>query len=141
MSIADGKVEQLTDKPTNSTRVSPDGRWLLCRYRQPEPGKPLWRTALLPLQQNQPIRFFEVPRLGGPPKLDWLPDGKSFSFVDWKDGVANIWIQSIDGGEPRQVTFFDSGSIYGYDWSPDASRLVVSQGNPVSDAVLISNFR
>ena len=140
-SLTDGTVRQLTDKPTNNTHVSPDGKWLLCRYRQPEPGKPLWRTALLSLERSEPIRFFETPRYGGSPRLRWLRDGSGFSFVDWKNGVANIWVQPIEGGQSRQITFFDSGDIYGFDWSPDGSHLVLSQGNPIRDAVLITNFQ
>jgi len=145
MSLADGTTQQITDKPTHNTHVSPDGKYLLCRYRDPEPGKPLWRTALIPLTKTEgistPERLFELPRYGGSPRLRWMPDGKSFSFVDWKDGIANVWIQSLDAAEPRQATFFDSGWIYSFDWSPDASRLVVSHGNPIGDAVLITNFR
>jgi eukaryotic-like serine/threonine-protein kinase len=145
MSLADGTTQQLTNKPTHNTHVSPDGKWLLCRYRDPEPGKPLWRTALIPLTKTEgisaPERLFELPRYGGSPRLRWMPDGKAFSFVDWKDGIANVWIQPLAGDEPRQATFFDSGSIYSFDWSPDASRLVVSHGNPIGDAVLITGFR
>ena len=144
-SLTDATTQQITDKPTHNAHVSPDGRYLLCRYRDPQPQKPLWRTALIPLTKTDgispPERIYELPRYGGSPRMRWMPDAKGFSFVDWKDGIANIWIQSLDAAEPRQVTFFDSGWIYSFDWSPDGTHLVVSHGNPIADAVLITNFR
>ena len=141
ISVDGGEAVRLTDRAANFPEISPDGKWLLCRYRAAEPGKPLWRTAVLPLDGSAPPAFYDVPRYGGGPRLRWHPDGESFSFLDWQEGVANVWLQDVKGGEPRQVTRFDAGKIFSYDWSPDGRSLVLAQGEVVGDAVVIRHFR
>ena len=141
ISLDGGAPVQLTSKPTNMPIVSPDGRWLLCRYRLPEPGKQLWRTAIISMENPGEPHFFDRPRHAGGPRLEWHPDGKHFGYVDWQGGVANVWMQSIEGGEPEQITFFDAGTINAFDWSQDGKRLVVARVEGTSDAVMIRNFR
>jgi Tol biopolymer transport system component len=132
---------RLTDRPVNTPTVSPDGQSLLCRMRSTEPGVPLWRTAVHPLDHRTPTRYFDVPRYSGSPAMTWHPDGRGFLFVDLLGGVANVWYQSLSGGEPRQLTKFDSGQIYGLDLSPDGRRLALSRGERINDVVLIRDFR
>ena len=139
--LQSGAKKRLTDAPANRSTLSPDGKWLLARLRSPEPAVPLWRTVVLPASGPGEGRSFDVPRYAGRPELRWLPDGKSFSFIDWKDGVANVWIQDLSGGEPRQITFFDSGKVYAHAWSPDGKRVALSRGTPMSDVVMIRDFR
>ena len=136
-----GPARQLTETPTSRALVSPDGKWLLCRLRSTEPDVPLWRTALVPISGNGAPRFFPVPAYGGQILLAWHPDGKAFSFIDAKDGIANVWLQDVEGGAPRQITFFESGEIFAFGWSRDGRKLVFSRGEPTSDAVMIRNFR
>jgi eukaryotic-like serine/threonine-protein kinase len=135
------KPEQLTHVPTNRGSLSRDGRWLLCRLRSLTPGQPLWRTAIVPVNGSGEPRFFDAPRYGGTPILQWHPDGQSFVYLDDQDGVTNVWRQKIDGGAPQMLTSFGSGSIYAFDLSPDGRKLVLARGEPASDAVLIRNFR
>ena len=141
MTIGTPNLQRLTNAPVSVPRVSPDGSRLLCRLRSTEPGVPLWRTALVPIGTNEPTRYFDVPRHGGPPNAQWLADGSRFAFVDNAGGVANIWIQDLRGGEPRQVTQFDSGEICAYDVSSDARYIAVSRCERVNDLVMIRDFR
>jgi Tol biopolymer transport system component len=133
--------ERLTDGPANTPAVAPDGNLLLCRLRSTEEGKPLWRTALLQMQQKTAPRYLPIPRGGGPHVFEWLPDGKSFAFLDFVNGVTNVWIQDLAGGPPRQVTRFDSGRVVAYDLSRDGKSLVVSHSEQVNDLVMIRDFR
>ena len=141
VSVDGGAPQQITPVPTSVALVSPDGKWLLCRMRSTDPKTPLWRTALVPLDAPGPPRFFGVPKYGGPIRFQWHPDGKAFSYVESKEGFQNVWLQDIEGGEPRQVTFFESGRVFNYGWSRDGKKLVLSRGEPRSDVVLIRNFR
>jgi hypothetical protein len=136
----DGKKEKLTDRPTNSPEISPDGQWLLCRLRSSDPNTPLWRTALVPTGGKGETRYFEIPRSGGPPRPQWASTS-TFMFIDFIDGVANVWLQDIAGGEPKQLTRFDSGSILAYDLSRDGRQLAISHTERVNDIVLIRDFR
>jgi Tol biopolymer transport system component/predicted Ser/Thr protein kinase len=133
--------QTLTDVPTNRPAVSPDGKSILCRMRSRQKGTALWRTAVTPMDGAGAPRFYDVPRFGGPPMLQWAPDGRSFYFADWADGVANLWQQDLAGGEPRQLTFFDAGEIYAFDIAPDGRRAALSRGNSTRDAVLVRDWR
>lgn len=55
--------------------------------------------------------------------LAWRPDG-SVSFIREYDGVDQVWINPLDGSEPRPITAMVS-SVGAYWWSPDGQRLVV----------------
>ena len=50
------------------------------------------------------------------------PDGKTFAFNSTSDGVTNIWTISLDGGQPRQLTF-SNGSMGFPRWSPDGQLI------------------
>ena len=142
LDLDDGAVpEQLTRVPTGNAALSPDGRWLLCRMRSTEPGAPLWRTAVVPVGRAGEPRYFDVPRVSGPPRLQWHPDGRSFVYLDYRGGVANVWRQDLDGSDPVALTAFTRGAIYAFDLAPDGRRLALARGEPASDAVLIRNFR
>ncbi|MGH1343845.1 MAG: prolyl oligopeptidase family serine peptidase [Nannocystales bacterium] len=52
----------------------------------------------------------------------WLPDGKSFVFVSSREGGAQLWRMSVDGGEPEQLTHLSTG-VGGPKVSPDGSRV------------------
>jgi Tol biopolymer transport system component len=137
----DSIPRRLTDRPVSGTAVSPDGQSLLCRLRSTQPGVPLWRTTVYPIDRRNPPRYYDVPRHGGTPMLAWHPDRRGFVFVDYLGGVANLWYQQLAGGEPRQLTTFDSGQIYGFDVSPDGRRFVISRGERINDVVMIRDFR
>jgi eukaryotic-like serine/threonine-protein kinase len=141
MSIDGGAVERLTDAPAHGPSVSPDGKSIICRLRSTDPKAPLWRTALLPLDHKGATRYFDVPRFGGGAMLDWSADSKGFYFIDNAGGTDNVWLQPIDGGAPRQLTHFDSGRIYSYQFAPDGKSVAISRGDPASDLVLIRDFR
>jgi hypothetical protein len=100
---------------------------------------PLWKTVLLS-GDGQFIRELALPRFGGGPLLGWTPEGR-IAFADQKDGVSNVWSVDRDGSDARQLTFFDSGQIYAFEFSPDGKSIAISRGDPVSDLVLIRDFR
>lgn len=84
------------------------------------------------------MKLFALPRFG-PPVAALDPGGRSITFIDWKDDIANLWSQDLSGGEPRQITSFDRGEIYSFAWSPDGKSIVISQGEPSTDVVLMRN--
>jgi Tol biopolymer transport system component len=71
----------------------------------------------------------------------WTPDGKSVAYIVTENGVSNIWLQPIDGGQPRPLTDFKIESIYNFAYSADGSRLYVARGQQIRDAMLIRDIR
>jgi Tol biopolymer transport system component len=71
----------------------------------------------------------------------WAPRGGAIDYILTRNGVSNIWQQSLSGGSPKQVTHFDSGEIFDFEWSRDGSQLALTRGSESSDVILMSNFR
>ena len=71
--------------------------------------------------------------------LRWTPDGKALLFPLEREGTTDLWMQSVSGGPPRQLTH--SGHVVAYAWSPDGKRLAVTRATASRDVVLFSNFR
>jgi Tol biopolymer transport system component/predicted Ser/Thr protein kinase len=119
--------------------LSRDGRWLMARSGTP--NAPI-RVSLFPLAGGAP-RIFDVLRTGTKTSERFHPSSRAFTFSSWSQetGVPNLWMQDIDGGPPRQITAFDHGDLYAFDWSRDGKSLAVMQGNPAIDVVMIRNFR
>jgi hypothetical protein len=59
------------------------------------------------------------------------------AYLDRVKGSSNIFLQPLDGGEPRQLTYFKDKQIESFDWSRDGQRLAVISVAETSDVVLI----
>ena len=136
-----GPPVRITHVPSNRPSVSPDGKSLLCRLRSTTPGVELWRTAIVPMNGKGEPRYFRSPRSGGATATQWHPNGRAFLYADVVGEAANIWMQDIDGSEPRQLTHFESGEIFSFDLAADGKRMVITRGQSSSDAMLIRDFR
>jgi Tol biopolymer transport system component len=99
-------------------------------------------VLLFPLAGGAP-RIFDVLRNFTRTLERFHPSRGAFTFSSWSQetGVPNLWMQDIDGGPPRQITTFDHGDFYAFDWSPDGKSLAILQGNPAIDVAMIRNFR
>jgi len=71
----------------------------------------------------------------------WGPRGDAIDYVLTRNGVSNIWQQNLGGGAPKQITNFESGLIFDFEWSRDGRQLALTRGSESSDVILISNFR
>jgi eukaryotic-like serine/threonine-protein kinase len=71
----------------------------------------------------------------------WAPSGDAIDYVLTHNGVSNIWRQNLAGGAPKQITNFESGQIFDFDWSREGKQLALTQGSDSSDVIMIRNFR
>jgi Tol biopolymer transport system component len=71
----------------------------------------------------------------------WAPDSDAITYIATRDGVSNIWRQPLGNEPPKQITRFESGRIFSFDWSPDGKQIAFSRGEEISDAVLLSDLR
>jgi TolB protein len=141
VSIDGGNPVQLTNKDSEAPVVSPDGKWIACRYWNEQPDAPQ-RIAVIPFEGGEPIKLFDGPQTGpSGQRIRWRPDGRAITYVETRGGVANIWTQSIDSGPARQLTDFKDQVIFAHDWSQDGKQLAVARGDLVSTIVLIKDSR
>jgi len=94
-------------------------------------------TLVEPGQKQQPyfgwidvatrqLTRIPVPSSGAANLPTLSPDGRQLALhLVAADGVVNVWVQSLDGGAPRQVTF-DREAISYPRWSADGEWLVVN---------------
>jgi serine/threonine protein kinase len=70
--------------------------------------------------------------------LDWTPDSSGVAFAR----AGNVWVQSLAGGPPRQLTRFDDNRlIRSIAWSKDGTRLAVARSTVTNDIVLFRGVK
>jgi Tol biopolymer transport system component len=128
--------------------ISPDGHSVAGSY-DPGPDKPA-QLATVGVDSGEVQSLYGLPQganLGDEAgaKVAWAKDGHSILFLVNKNGVSNLWAQSIvSPGKtppaPRQITNFNSELIWSFALSPRGEETLFSRGRSIGDAVLISHF-
>jgi TolB protein len=117
--------------------ISPDGK--LLAFEAAMPGST--QIALVNLDAGaEPPRRMIVPdpRISGFPKF--TPDGKAVVYEITENGVANLWLQPLDGSRGRQITNFQSDQIAMFEFSPNGKTLGVLRSHTESDVVLLRDM-
>ncbi|HEX7313414.1 MAG TPA: protein kinase [Pyrinomonadaceae bacterium] len=138
--IEGGTPERLTKDLSTRPSVSPDGRVVAYWHKEEKPGAP-WSIAVIPAEGGEP-RVYEVPQNGanGMSSIHWTTDARAFVYTDFRDGVTNLRLQPLEGGEPRQLTNYAREIFYSFDISRDG-RLLLANGLTTSDVVLLKDSR
>ena len=140
VSVNGGEQIQLTDVNFRKPMVSPDGKFILCEYGSRLSDTTI-KLAIIPFEGGRPVRILDLPSVVSSRIIRWAPDGKSLIYIDSVNRAGNLWIQSLDGGQPRQLTNFTSDRIFRFDVSSDGKHYAISRGNETADVVTITNFR
>ncbi len=131
-----GEPLQLAPVPSQQAHVSHDSR-LVAFTHKPKPDSK-WMIAIVSIDGGPILGLFDLPAVS---PVRWTPDGKAISYIKTENGVANLWAQPIDGGEPYQITKFIADGIPSYcDWSADFG-LICSRSRVTRDAVVVTNFK
>ncbi len=127
-------------------RISPDGKRIMYLASPEPPENPSSPSAsnpfqlkVIPSDGGADLYKFDWPASANAPR--WAPAGDAVEYALTRNGVSNIWRQKLGGGAPKQITNFESGLIFNFDWSHDGRQLALTRGSELSDVVLISNFR
>jgi Tol biopolymer transport system component len=137
-SIDGGEPRQLTANQSGHPVFSPDGTQIACLYSEKQDNR--FTIAIIPSAGGAPIKTFPLPS-GFFFPFRWTADGKAITYGLRRRGVGNLWMQRIEGGEPKQLTNFTSDLIHSYDLSRDGKQFVFSRGTRSSDVVLFSGIK
>ena len=102
---------------------SADGRWLAFTDKSSPQGGPAVFLLSVETLEKRRLTSPSAQHLG-----DWWPafspDGKTLAFIrQMSEGVSDIYLASVDGGEPRRLTLNGAG-VLGLSWTPDGGSLV-----------------
>jgi len=140
MPIEGGEPVQLTDSNTEVPAISPDGKRIAYFYRDGSPNG-RYKIAVIPFEGGQPDQTLDIAQGLEPlPSVRWFPDGQSLTYVAARNGVFNIWMQPLGGGEANQLTDLKAEGKLQFDWSRDGKQLVFSRRVWTFDLVLMKNF-
>src|SRR5262245_53759681 len=129
--------ERLTDSLTQRPAVSPDGGLLTYVYMDEKN----WGLAVLVVDRREVIKKFPYPSTVGSRAFRWTPDGASLAYIADEKGASNIWLQSLSGESPRQLTNFRSGKLLSFAWSRDGQWLAYMRHRATSDVVLLRDLK
>jgi Tol biopolymer transport system component len=74
-------------------------------------------------------------------RVRWTPDGSGLVYNSHQGDADNLWLQPLDGSEPRQLTSFTSGGVVGFDLSANGDSLAVATMETVRDVVMFEDYR
>jgi hypothetical protein len=92
---------------------------------------------------GEPIKLFEH---AANSIVRWRADSRAFIYIKPVAGNlpgANLWLQSLDGNPPRELTTFGprDDPITNFAISANGKQILIARGRLYGDIVLISNFR
>jgi dipeptidyl aminopeptidase/acylaminoacyl peptidase len=117
----------------NSGKLSPDGSQVVYGVSHVDPEKEeeyvtLW---LQDLESGQTRQLTAGVKTDTSP--DWSPDGKQIAFLSTREGMPQVYVISVDGGEARKLTDMKQPIGGGPVWSPDGKYIAFTAG-PKMDA-------
>ena len=136
VSVDGGNPVEITNRHVMRPVVSPDGKMIACIYWEADINTKV-RIALLNAESGEIVKTFEMPLN----LVRWTTDGRALAYADERNGIGNVWIQTLDGRPPKQLTDFQMDKIFWFDWTRDGRQLAFARGTVTSDVVLISDLK
>jgi len=123
-------------RDVGSPSVSPDGAWVVYQVTSADSAKDKRNTDLYMVSWDgaRTVQLTSSPESETQPR--WSPDNRYLAFLssrDDSDKGAQLWLMDRLGGEGLKVTDIKEG-IESYEWSPDATRLVLVVRDPDPDS-------
>jgi len=140
MPIGGGEATAITETTGSRPSISPDGKFVAYHYLDSSFERSRWGIGISSLDDGKRTKRFDFPPTVVERIVKWTRDSKAIAFLNSPGGVPNIWKQSLDGGDPKPLTDFQSDSIISFNWNADGSQLAVIRGVETGDVVLINRF-
>jgi Tol biopolymer transport system component len=134
----EGGTPTLVARGLYRASVSPDGRLLAGVYRPDQGG--VMSIGVISADSGQPVRVtgnYAAP--SGGPNFAWTPDGQKVVFTTTER--MNLWAEPVAGGDREKLTDYSEQWIIRFALSPDGTRMAMSRGTALRDAILLRNFR
>ena len=140
-----GEPTQVLDRQLPKPNLSPDGKFIASSYWDEESNPQTWRVAVISFPEGKIVKTLDTPPTAvggvGSFNLRWATDGRSLTYIDYREGVSNIWTLPLDDSAPKPLTDFKAERIFSFGWSKDGRQLAVSRGNVNDDVFLIKGFK
>ncbi len=137
ISIEGGKPQKI-DTPgavTGGALMSFDDKFVAFTWQDPDNLASRPRFVTSSINGGPFIGSFE--RMIGGGVATWSPDGKALDYPVTRNGISDVWRQSLSGGPPTQLTHFTSDQIGNVAWSGDGKTLAASRGTRTADIILL----
>lgn len=129
-------TDMLKIKQLSAVTISPDGSKVAFVVNNIEPdGDTKWeykysnQLYIVPADGSSAPRQLTREAASQPA---WSPDGKQLAFVRTVDSKPQVFILSLDGGEPLQLTKYKYGAA-APKWSPNGKQVLFSSSIPLKD--------
>jgi len=110
-------------KVLNDPQISPNGKNVVFSVQTIDSEKNCYLSHLYwaEVATGEVMQFTQGEHSDQQPR--WSPDGKWIGFCRTKDKNTQIWLMHAGGGEARQLTHLDEGSLGAFSWSPDGTQI------------------
>jgi serine/threonine-protein kinase len=109
--------------------LSPDGKRLAITRRLDGPREDVWVKQL---DHGPSIRLSGDQDFGHFPA--WTPDGKSLTFLSYKNRNYGYWTRRADGSSPARLQVLEKMEVSMPVWTPDAKWLIYSTNAKAADS-------
>jgi len=145
VSVDGGKPVELARGTAFSPPVSPDGRLIAYGRVDGQGASAKSKIVVQSLEDSSFVKEMDLPSTYEWHRLGWAPDGKALTFIhNTTATVQNVYLQSLSGGAPVQLTHFDSepGLVSAYAWSNDGKKFAVTRARyNDTDVVMFGGFK
>lgn len=134
MPVAGGAPVKVIDRTRSRATISPDSRYAVFTYYIDSDSAARVHLRVVPLAGGEPV--LDIPWRRDGREFRWLPDASGVTYAASDGAADNLFVQPLDGSEPRQLTKFTAGRITSHTWRADG-RVVMVRGEAPADVVLI----
>jgi Tol biopolymer transport system component/predicted Ser/Thr protein kinase len=142
----DGGAEtELAEGNLTAPIVSPDGTRIVYAKIEGHGAATKSKFVVQKLEGGAPVQEVDLPPTYTWRKLGWAPDGQGLTYIhDTAGNQQNVYMQRLAGGEPVQLTHFNSepAVVAAYAWSRDGKKFAVTRARfNNGDVVMFSGFQ
>ncbi len=137
VSIDGGQPVQLTTDYTGYPSISPDGKLIACFY-SPSTDR-LGQPAIFRFDGGAPVKVFPQ-EVDSSSMIRWTSDGRGLVYNVNPIGPSKLWMQPVEGGQPRLLLEIDTDRIFGFDLSRDGKKLALVRGFWSQNVVIVRSM-